>query len=63
MATTQAIGDRFVTDNKFCVLQIPSAVTQGDYNFLFNPKHQDFGGIKIIYPIPTIAFSEYVSKK
>src|SRR5690349_10393273 len=29
---TQVIGDRFITDNKFCVLQIPSVVTQGDYN-------------------------------
>jgi RES domain-containing protein len=47
-STTQAIGDRFIADNKFCVLQIPSAVTQGDYNLLINPNHQDFKGIKII---------------
>jgi|SRR5215813_8169083 len=47
-STTQAIGDQFVADNKFCVLQIPSAVTQGDYNLLINPNHPDFKRIKII---------------
>jgi len=47
-STTQTIGDEFVADNKFCVLQIPSAVTQGDYNLLINPNHQDVKQIKII---------------
>ena len=47
-STTQAIGDQFIADNKFCVLQIPSAVTQGDYNLLINPNHPDFKRIKII---------------
>ena len=47
-STTQTIGDRFVADNKFCILQIPSAVTQGDYNLLINPNHPDFRRIKII---------------
>jgi len=47
-STTQTIGDQFIADNKFCVLQIPSAVTQGDYNLLINPRHPDFKRIKII---------------
>ena len=47
-STTQGIGDRFIADNKFCILQIPSAITQGDYNLLINPKHPDFKRIKII---------------
>jgi len=47
-STTQTIGDQFITDNKFCVLQIPSAVTQGDFNLLINPNHPDFKRIKII---------------
>lgn len=46
-STTQIIGDQFIADNKFCVLQIPSAVTQGDYNLLINPNHADFKRIKI----------------
>jgi len=46
--STQVIGDKFAADNKYCVLQIPSAVTQGDYNLLINPYHSDFSKIKII---------------
>ena len=47
-ATTQAIGDKFIAENKYCVLQIPSVVTQGDYNLLINPNHPDFAKIKIV---------------
>ena len=46
-STTQTIGDKFIAENKFCVLQIPSSVTQGDYNLLINPNHKDFKRIKI----------------
>lgn len=46
--STQAIGDKFIADNNYCVLQIPSAVTQGDFNLLINPYHADFPKIKII---------------
>ena len=45
--TTQAIGDKFISENNFCLLQIPSAVTLGDYNILINPNHPDFKKIKI----------------
>ena len=48
LAATQTIGDKFVSDNKYCILQIPSAVTQGAYNFLINPKHPDFKLTRII---------------
>lgn len=46
--STQAIGDKFIAGNKHCVLQIPSSVTQGDYNLLINPNHPEFARIKII---------------
>jgi len=46
--STQAIGDRFVAENRICVLKIPSVVTQGDYNFIINPNHSDFSRIKIL---------------
>lgn len=46
--TTQIIGDKFVAENLYCLLQIPSAVTQGDYNYLINPIHSDFKKIKIV---------------
>lgn len=44
---TQAIGDNFVKGNKYCLLQVPSAVTKGDFNILINPKHKDFKNINI----------------
>jgi RES domain-containing protein len=46
--STQAIGDRFISDGQFCILQAPSAVTWGDYNYLINPHHPESKKIKII---------------
>jgi len=46
--STQAIGDKFVSENNYCVLQIASVVTQGDYNLLINPYHSAFSKIKIV---------------
>lgn len=47
-STTQSIGDKFISENLYCVLQIPSSVTEGDYNLLLNPHHAEFKRIKII---------------
>ncbi|MCU0434812.1 MAG: RES family NAD+ phosphorylase [Bacteroidia bacterium] len=47
-SSTQKFGDQFALKNKSCVLQVPSAVTFGDYNLLLNPFHSDFAKIKII---------------
>jgi RES domain-containing protein len=51
-AFTQKIGDDFVAANKFLILKVPSAVVQGDFNYLINPKHRDFGLIKVIQTEP-----------
>jgi RES domain-containing protein len=59
--STQAIGDQFVTENKHGILQVPSAVTQGDYNFLINPGHLDFKKIKIS-DIQKFPFDERIFK-
>ena len=45
---TQAVGDKFISNNKYCLLQIPAAVTQGDFNILINPYHAEFSNINII---------------
>jgi RES domain-containing protein len=45
---TQKMGDLFIRNKKNCVLKVPSAVVQGDFNFLINPYHIDFEKIKII---------------
>lgn len=48
LTSTQVTGEQFVMENKYCLLKVPSAVTQGDYNILINPMHPDFSRIKII---------------
>lgn len=48
ITATQAFGDRFVAAGRHCILQVPSAVTQGDSNYLINPNHSDFRKIKIV---------------
>jgi len=45
--STQEIGDSFVITEKFAVLRVPSAVVQGEYNYLLNPSHKDFKKIKV----------------
>ncbi|HUX84754.1 MAG TPA: RES family NAD+ phosphorylase [Chitinophagaceae bacterium] len=47
--STQAIGDQFIAENKYAVLRVPSAVTQGDFNLLINPSHPDFLRIQIVH--------------
>jgi RES domain-containing protein len=44
---TQRIGDEFVAAMESCMLQVPSAVVPGDFNYLLNPTHPDFERIQI----------------
>jgi RES domain-containing protein len=50
--STQKIGDHFINDGKYCVLQVPSAVTPGDFNYIINPSHPEFKKISIIDESP-----------
>lgn len=47
-SSTQAMGDRFLKENRFLILKVPSAAVQGEFNYLINPRHKDFSKIKII---------------
>ncbi|MEN8117800.1 MAG: RES family NAD+ phosphorylase [Bacteroidota bacterium] len=49
---TQDVGDNFISENKFLVLKVPSAVVRGDYNYLINPNHLQSREIKIIKTEP-----------
>ena len=46
--STQTIGDQFIAGHRYCLLQIPSVVIQGDYNILINPNHPEFSRIRVI---------------
>ncbi|MBE0637683.1 MAG: RES family NAD+ phosphorylase [Bacteroidales bacterium] len=49
---TRQIGDHFVKKNEFLVLKVPSAVVQGEYNFLINTKHPGISRVKILQVEP-----------
>lgn len=44
---TQKIGDAFIHAADYCVFNGPSAVVQGDANYLLNPFHRYFNKIQI----------------
>lgn len=46
-AATQQLGDRWVELRESAVLAVPSALTAGERNFVFNPAHPDFPAIQV----------------
>ena len=54
---TRKIGDSFINENRFLVMKVPSAVVQGEYNYLINPRHIDFHKI-IIQSVEAFNFDE-----
>lgn len=45
---TQKEGDGFVKSVETLALKVPSAVVQGDYNYLINPNHPNIQKIEIV---------------
>ena len=58
----KSIGDKFIKDNIFLALKLPSAIMMEDFNFLLNPNHPDFIHVKFISS-RTIPFDERLLKK
>ena len=44
---TMDLGTRWCLDLRGAVIIVPSAVVQGEFNYLLNPRHPDFRSIKI----------------
>lgn len=59
---TQQLGDHFVRDNKYLVMRVPSAVVQGDFNYVINVRHAEFSKVKITETQP-FSFDERLFKK
>ncbi|MDM9630910.1 RES family NAD+ phosphorylase [Robiginitalea aurantiaca] len=51
---TQREGDAFIREGKALVLKVPSAIVQGDYNYLINPLHKEIHQAKILSSEPFI---------
>ncbi len=45
---TKSYGDEFSARNDALILKVPSAVVQGEFNFLVNPNHKKAKEIKIL---------------
>ena len=58
---TRKIGDSFISNGKYLCVRVPSAVVQGDFNYLINPDHAAFNKVKIVssspFPIDERLFS------
>jgi len=46
--STRMIGDKWVKSGMTAVLKVPSAIIPLEFNFILNPSHQEFKGIKLI---------------
>ncbi|VGO16751.1 hypothetical protein PDESU_05343 [Pontiella desulfatans] len=51
-ASTQGLGDRWVRGQSSVVLEVPSVLIPGESNYLINPRHPNFGKLRIGAPEP-----------
>jgi RES domain-containing protein len=54
MRYTQHIGENWIRERKTAILAVPSSIIEEEFNYLLNPKHEDFRSIKLIRSIPFI---------
>jgi RES domain-containing protein len=47
-ASTKNLGDELLTNAHNLVIKVPSAVVQGDYNYLINPHHKSIAKVSIL---------------
>ena len=51
-SSTQRLGDDWITQGDSPVLRVPSALVPKESNFVLNPRHPDFGLVRIGEPEP-----------
>jgi RES domain-containing protein len=49
-SVTQRIGDEWLDEATSAALRVPSAVVPDEFNYLLNPRHSDFGTLRIGTP-------------
>jgi RES domain-containing protein len=50
--STRELGSRWVAEARSVVLRVPSAVVDGEFNYLLNPRHPDFARLEFAAPRP-----------
>lgn len=51
-ASTHDFGSQWVMQGRSPVLRVPSIVVDGEFNYILNPRHADFGRLKIGTSMP-----------
>lgn len=46
--SARLLGDQWLASHESLILQVPSAIVRDEFNYLINPQHQEFNGIKIV---------------
>lgn len=49
---TQEFGAAWLRDRRSVALRLPSVVIPGEFNYLLNPAHPDFGQVRLGHPEP-----------
>ena len=49
---TKALGDALLKAKKHLLLKVPSALVQGEHNYLINPLHPEFPQVKLLEVLP-----------
>lgn len=49
---TQVIGDDFIRNAVYPILQVPSSLVKGEFNFLINPFHLNIAHVSVIESEP-----------
>jgi RES domain-containing protein len=60
--STKKITAKWLTENEYLVLKVPSVVVEGEFNYLVNPLHSDFSKIKVLKTEP-FSFDERLMHK
>ena len=50
--TCRDLGSAWIAEGRSAALRVPSAVVDGDWNVLLNPRHRDFSRVRIGTPRP-----------
>jgi RES domain-containing protein len=51
-SSTRDFGSQWVMQARSPVLRVPSIVVDGEFNYILNPRHADFGQLKVGAPVP-----------
>jgi RES domain-containing protein len=50
--STRDFGSQWVIQARSPVLRVPSIVVDGEFNYILNPRHVDFGQLKVGASVP-----------